>query len=91
MNMLAKHGYSTEFMNENGLKVLLGEVTGAGRTLPTEDIQAYLTKDQIYSAQDIVRLDFKHPSLGKSLKDINSVEFTKGVILKKQIRGVVYK
>jgi len=91
MKMLAQHGYSTAFLNDNGLKVILGEVTGAGRTLPTEDIEAFLTKTQVLLAQDIVRLDFKNPSLGKTLKDISSVEFVKNTIKKKDIHGVVFK
>ncbi|OUR95251.1 hypothetical protein A9Q84_15525 [Halobacteriovorax marinus] len=91
MKMLAKHGYSKEFMQAHGFKVILGEVTGAGRTLPTEDIEAFLTSDAVLNSQDIVRFDFKNPSLGKSFKDISSVEFVQHVVFKKDIRGVVFK
>jgi len=61
---------SLQILEQQGSQLLLGEVTGAGRALNAEQIDAIFMQDQVVLKQEIEAITFKKK--GKKLADIDS-------------------
>lgn len=66
-NVLAKSNLSREKLKSLGLK--LGEVTGAGK-IHVDTLEMIVTNDQVISMDDVVHLEFKNPSNGQMVSEI---------------------
>ncbi|PIP94293.1 MAG: hypothetical protein COW00_03415 [Bdellovibrio sp. CG12_big_fil_rev_8_21_14_0_65_39_13] len=73
--ILKNHGMSRQQLASRGLKVLMGEVTGAGKTIQVEDLEFVVAKNKIYNQEALTHIEFKIPSAARVLTDIKSLEF----------------
>lgn len=73
--ILKNNGLSRQMLASKGLKVLMGEVTGAGKTIQVEDLEFVIAKNKIYSQDSLTHIEFKIPSAARVLTDIKSLEF----------------
>ena len=56
------------------MKIVKGEVTGAGLTVNLQDVFAVVTKEEMIKMSEIDHIEFIHPSDAKSLKDVKRLE-----------------
>lgn len=91
LEVLAAHNLSVQALKNQGYKVLLGEVTGAGKSINLDRINMVLTKNKVFNMNSASHIEFKHPSAAKALKDVRHLEFNSSRVKINQLNGIVYK
>lgn len=89
--VLAAHNMSVQQLKQQGLKVLLGEVTGAGKSINLDRINAVVTKNKVFKMNQATHVEFKHPSAAKALRDVQHLEFNAARVKVNQLNGIVYE
>ena len=89
--VLAAHNMSVQQLKAQGLKVLLGEVTGAGKSINLDRINAVVTKNKVFKMNHASHIEFKHPSAAKALQDVKHLEFNAARVRVNQLNGIVYE
>ncbi|WP_127716165.1 hypothetical protein [Halobacteriovorax sp. HLS] len=89
-NLLEAHGYTSNYLQGNQLKVTLGEVTGAGR-VHLDDIEAFVGNGRVLVDREITHIDFEATGSAKTISDIKSIHFGQIKLIKKQIQAIIHK
>lgn len=90
LQVLRSHNLSVEALKSQGYKVLLGEVTGAGKTINLDRIDMVVTKNKLLKMNQASHIQFKHPSQARSLKDVQHLEFNAQRVSPGQLKGIIY-
>lgn len=90
LQVLRSHNINVEALRNNGFKVLLGEVTGAGKTINLDRIDMVVTKNKVLKMNQASHIQFKHPSPARSLKDVQHLEFNSQRVSPAQLKGIIY-
>ena len=90
-SVLQKNNLSIAKLQNEGFKVLLGEVTGAGKSVPLDALEYVVTKKELMRMNDVTHINFKNPSAAKALGDIRGLEFNGKRVSIGKIQGVVFK
>lgn len=86
--ILAKSNLSRAKLEQMGLK--LGEVTGAGK-IHVDTLEMIVTEKSVVSMNNIIHLEFKNPSSGQMVSEVNSFATASDTILKQKIKAYIYK
>lgn len=89
--ILKTRGLSINQLKGQGYKVLLGEVTGAGKTVAIDDIQFIVAKNKLFQARDITHIDYKHPSAAKMITDIEAIELGAAKVRTQEVDAFIVK
>ncbi len=87
--ILSKANLNKQKISDANLELVLGEVTGAGRAINLDRLKYVLTKNNIYSVNNLTHVQFKHPSLAKNIDDVKSFEFESWRIKSPDIKGLI--
>ena len=87
--LLLAQGLNLARFEQAGSVLLLGEVTGGGRAVPMDSVQAILLEDRAIIRNQIGAMDFK-PASGR-LADLDSFRAGGVFFTKEDIRGVVVR
>ncbi len=90
-NVLRRNNLSINGLKREGFKVLLGEVTGAGRAVPVDAVEYIVTKKEVMPMSDVTHINFKNPSAAKHLSDIKAFDFDQKRVLLNKVKGVVFR
>ncbi|MBY0516828.1 MAG: hypothetical protein K2P81_07975 [Bacteriovoracaceae bacterium] len=74
---------------QNGSKLVLGEVTGAGLVLPAERVQVLILNDRVVLKREIESMDFA-PITGK-LSDLDSFRAGGLYFTRQDIKAVIHQ
>jgi hypothetical protein len=91
LQVLRSHNVSVEALKTQGFKVLLGEVTGAGKTIDLDRIDMVVTQNKLLKMNQASHIKFKHPSQAKALRDVEHLEFNSLRVSPNQIKGLIYE
>jgi len=87
--LLSKVNLNQQKIEASNLQLVLGEVTGAGKTINLDRLKYVLTKNNIYSVDKLTHVQYKHPSLAKSIQDVKSFEFETWQVKAPEIKALV--
>lgn len=87
--LLSQRNLNLQNLERNGSQLMLGEVTGGGRLLPAERVQAILLDGQAVLKSEIVSMDFS-PVTGR-IGDLDSFRVGGIYHTRQDIRGVVIR
>lgn len=73
--LLKEYKLSKEELKDRGLEVMLGEVTGAGMSVPLENLRAVLSEKKVFHIDNLSHIKYVRPSAGKALNDVEAYEF----------------
>lgn len=91
INVLKAHNLSVPQLKKQGFKVLLGEITGAGKKLDLDRINLIITNKFVFDMSRASHIQFIHPSQAKSLSDVEHLEFSQMLVKPTELTGIVYK
>lgn len=91
LRVLEKHDLKVKRLKEQGMKVLLGEVTGVGKKVDLSRIKFLVSKKDLYKMKDLSHVEYLYPSEAKSLKDVKLLEFDVKTLSPSQVAGMVYR
>jgi hypothetical protein len=69
----------------------LGEVTGAGRSVPLDDVTHLITNNKVFSTSRISHLKYRRNSSGKSISDVEAFEIGGRTHSANVLKGFIYK
>jgi hypothetical protein len=75
-------------LEAQGQRLLIGEVTGAGRSLPLNRVQIFITNDQAILSHEIESYDVKTPA---ALGNLSSLRSSGVYYLSSDIKAVLIK
>ncbi len=88
--LLVDNGLSKLELENKGLKILRGELTGAGRTTPIRDLEMIATKKRLIHKVEIEEFNlFIHP--GETLGNLESVNVNGENIINEEIQAFIVK
>lgn len=87
--LLQAQGMNLSHLEASGATLLLGEVTGGGRAIPADRVQAIILDNQAITRTQISSMDFR-PATNR-LSDIDSFRAGGTYFTREDIRGVVVK
>ncbi len=91
LNVLEGHQLDLASLQRQGYKVLLGEITGVGKSIHLDRVEMVVTKRKLFQMRQLSHVEYIHPSEAKTLNDVAHLEFNNNVLRTSQIAGVVYK
>lgn len=91
LNVLSQNNLSVAALEGQGLRVLLGEVTGLGKKVSLDRVAHIITKKNIFLVSDANHVEFKYPSAAKTLEDIQYLEFDNAKVGLGQITGITFR
>jgi len=90
LEVLQANRISVETLRNQGMQVMLGEVTGGGMKISLDRIQMVVTNKKVLNMRDVSHIDFKHPSAAKTLRDVKALEFNRDKVKVKQLNAIIY-
>lgn len=87
-NILNAHNFTPQRLQQMGLKVKLGEVTGAGK-VHVDDLRLLVTKKGVFEVDNLHNIKFRHPSAGKFVAEVKSFDFPGKKVQKSNILAYV--
>lgn len=88
--LLIENGLSKLELENKGLKILRGELTGAGRTIPIRDLEMIATKKRLIHKLEIEEFNlFIHPE--ETLGNLESVNVNGENIINEEIQAFIVK
>ncbi len=91
LKVLEKHQMNVQQLKDQGLKVLMGEVTGVGKTIQLDRIEMLVTNKTLFKMNSLSHVEYKHPSAAKTLTDVVHMEFDRKVLSPKQVKMIIYQ
>ena len=91
LKVLESHQMSLSKLKSSGHKVILGEMTGAGRAVELDRIVYIVTTKELFNLDQADHVEFKFPSQAKAIKDVKHFEFGAKKIKIGKLAGVVFK
>ncbi|MBT3584119.1 MAG: hypothetical protein HN509_04375 [Halobacteriovoraceae bacterium] len=89
--ILNENNLDIDQLKKSGFKVLMGENTGAGKTLDLSRISMILSNKKLYTMDDVTHIEFKHPSKAKTLSDVIIFEIDKDKVEIGSLQGLIFK
>jgi hypothetical protein len=89
-NIMKKKEMNLQHMLNNGHDLLLGEVTGAGLTVPLDKIKILVTAKEAFKMSNIQRIEFKKAG-GIKLINVDFFEIQGKIIETKSLKALVVK
>ena len=89
-NIMMKKEMNLQQMLNNGHNLLLGEVTGAGLTIPLEKIKVLVTAKEAFKMSHIQRIEFKRNG-GLKLINVDFFEIQDQVIELSSLKAIIIK
>lgn len=86
--VLSNSNLSRAKLEQLGLK--LGEVTGAGK-IHVDALEMIVTSKEVISVDNIIHMDFKNPSSGQMVSEVNAFSTLDKTISKQNIKAYIYK
>jgi hypothetical protein len=86
---LLARGITPAIIRNQGLRVLSGEVTGAGRTVELSKIRFIVATDKVFTMEEATHVEFKAPSNAQYLSEVTALEFDKIRLGRNKIQAVV--
>jgi hypothetical protein len=90
-SVLKRNNLSMAGLRRDGFKVLLGEVTGAGKAVPLDALKFIVTKKDLMPMSEVTHINFKSPSAAKNLSDIKALEFNLKRVSAGNIKAVIFR
>lgn len=87
-DVLGKANLTRVKLSQMGLKVKLGEVTGAGK-IHVDDIALLVLKNNVVNMNQVQHIEFVHPSQGKYVGEVNSFTVSNESIKKSNILAFI--
>jgi hypothetical protein len=87
-SLLKKSNLSMKKLKENGHAVLLGEVTGAGLTIPTDRLEMLILKNELIKRRDIEGFELDK---GANLGDLAGFTVKGKFLPMKLVQGFIIK
>ncbi|MCP4915229.1 MAG: hypothetical protein GY909_19065 [Oligoflexia bacterium] len=87
--VLKAHNMSAKQLKAQGMKIVRGEVTGAGLTVNLQDVFAIVTKTDLIKMSEVDHIEFVHPSEAKAMKDVKRLDSATKKVNKKDILAVI--
>ena len=87
--VLKRHQLSLQTLRNSGHKVILGEVTGAGKKVDLDRIKFIVTKKELHNLNNTTHIQFKFPSEAKKVEDVKFFEFDRKKINPKQVKALI--
>lgn len=69
----------------------LGEVTGAGRSVPLDDVTHLITRESVYPVRSISYLKYRQNSSGKAISDVEAFEVNGRTHSARSLEGFIYR
>jgi hypothetical protein len=91
LRVLKKNQMTVTQLKNQGLKILDGEVTGAGSRINLDRIQMLVTKNSLLKMKEISHIQFMNPSEAKSLKDVEHLEFDQKKVKPQVVLAIIYE
>ena len=86
--ILVKNGLSSAKLKSLGLK--LGEVTGAGK-IHIDTLEMIVTSKKVISMNDVVHTEFKNPSAGQKVSEVEYYDTSLEIIRKAEIKAFIIR
>jgi len=83
--VLRANNTSIENLQSSGLRVLLGEVTGAGRAVNVLDVKMFIAKKRLLKMDNVLHIDFREGTPAKTILDIKSIDLGEISVLTKDV------
>jgi len=83
--VLRAHNTSIESLQSNGLRVLLGEVTGAGSAVNILDVKMFIAKKRLIKMNKVLHIDFRVGTPAKTILDIKSIDLGEFLVSTKDV------
>ncbi len=88
-NALSRVGTSTEQLRTQGKKIILGEVTGIGKSIDIPKVEIFILKDTAFLKQEITKFTVIRNPNGARLANLVSIQVGEKIISAKEIKGAV--
>jgi hypothetical protein len=88
--ILESKNLSTESIIESGNKIILGEFTGAGKSVKLDHVKMFLTKKNVFFKNN-VKINYFRRQNPNLVSNIDSLELDHRIIPIEDITGVVVK
>jgi hypothetical protein len=90
--ILEQHGLNEEVLKQQGQKLMIGELTGAGKTLSLEKLEYMIDQNQLIPSDSIDLIQFDEKvSFPNKISHIKSIQYLGDIIEGKQIIGIIVK
>jgi len=89
-NIMMKKEMNLQQMLNNGHALLLGEVTGAGRSIALDQVKVVITSKEAFKMSNVQRIEFKKVG-GLNLQNVDFFEINDQIIESKKIRALIIK
>lgn len=87
--LIQQRSINLQTLEQNGARLILGEVTGGGRVLPADRVEVILLQDRAVLKREVVSMDFS-PVTGR-LGDLSSFRVGGLYYTAEDVRGVVVR
>lgn len=91
LRALQNNRITAAMLKQQGLKVLDGEVTGAGSRINLDRIQMLVTNKELFKMNKLSHIEYLNPSEAKALKDVSHLEFDTKTLNPNQIKAIIYE
>ena len=89
-SIMKKKEMNLQQMLNNGHALLLGEVTGAGRSIALDQVKVVITSKEAFKMSNVQRIEFKKVG-GLNLQNVDFFEINDQIIESKKIRALIIK
>lgn len=86
--LLKEKNIDLDQLTRNGNNIILGEVSGGGKSLPFASVNILMTEQEAILEKEIISAHFKGK---KVLGKLDSIDIQGKTIFSDEIKGVVYK
>lgn len=87
--VLKQYQMSLQSLKAQGHKVLIGEVTGAGKFVSLDKVKYLVTKKRVHDLHFSTHVEFVYPSAAKTLGEVEFFEFNRKVVRPSQIKALI--
>ncbi len=88
--ILSQQGLTQQVLDKRGFKLLKGELTGAGKTIPLHRLEAVILKDRVFFKKQIEAINL-YETTPATISSIESVHIEGQNIVTEHISGVLIK
>lgn len=86
--LLQQRNVNLQQVESQGGRLIIGEVTGGGRVVPVERVQAVIVADRAVLKREIISMDFQ-PSNGNQVGQLDSFRVGGSYYTREDVRAIV--